>query len=177
MSAEPRFRVKRSSAKSRPININHDPGVPDLAEKRKAVLENYENLRDFYQGETLRYSRWYVTLQVITLLGAALTPVLLLAKALPAIVQAIPSALAGLAAALNASLHYRQYWADNYSALSALINEYDRFSVRASPDYNGSEEAAVDAFQNRMSLITMAEVASWSKFIKSATTEKLDKTD
>ena len=151
------------------MDVGRASDAPDLPERRKAALENYENLREFYQGETIRYSRWYISLQVITLLGAALTPVLLLARGLQPIFQAIPSGLAGLAAALNASLHYRQYWADNYYALSALMNEYDRFSVRASPDYNGSEEDAVDAFQNRVSAITMSEVATWRNSIKSTT--------
>jgi hypothetical protein len=166
--------VKIPSAKSRPINLDQSGEVPGLAERRKAALENYENLRAFYQGETIKYSRYYISLQVVTLLGSALTPVLLLVKSIAPVIQAIPSALAGLAAALNASLHYRQYWADNYYTLSALMNEYDRFSVRASPDYSGSEEAAVNAFQNRMSLITMSEVASWRQSIKSATVEKPD---
>ena len=177
MSAEVRLRAKTSPGKSRPVNIDGASDVPDLAERRKAAVENYENLRDFYQGETIRYHRWYIFLQLITLLGSALTPVLLLVKTLPAIVQAIPSALAGVAAAINASLHFRQDWADSYYTLSALMNEYDRFSVRASPDYNGDEAAAVDAFQNRMSLITMAEVASWRKFIKSTMTDRGDKGD
>lgn len=157
---------RSSTRKSRPIDTSRFTDSPTLQQRQQAALENYENLRAFYQGETIRYSRWYIFLQVLTLAGSAMTPVLLLAKLFPTVIQALPSAVGGLAAAINASLHYRQYWADNYYALSALMNEHDKFIVRASPDYNVGEAEAVDAFQNRISLIAMSEVASWRDFVK-----------
>jgi hypothetical protein len=163
---ERRLGGRPSSSKSHPINVNQVLDPSSLKQRQKAALENYENLRSFYQAETLKYSRWYILLQVVTLTGAALTPILLLIGTAPRVVQALPSALGGLAAALNASFQFRQDWADNYYALSALMNEYDRFSVRTSPDYNGSEIEALDTFQNRVSLISMSEVASWRDLVK-----------
>lgn len=165
MSAESQLSEKTSRTKSRPIDTNQ-PESPTLDQKRKAALESYENLRAFYQGETIKYSRWYITLQVLTLVGSALTPVLLLVTSFPKVIQALPSALGGLAAAINASFHYRQYWADNYYTLSSLMTEYDRFRVRASPEYGAGEAEAITAFQNRISGLAMSEVSSWRDFIR-----------
>jgi len=167
---------KASTRKSHPINVDQVVDPSDIKQRRKAALENYENLRAFYQAETLKYSRWYIFLQVVTLIGSALTPVLLLMQSMPRVIQALPSALGGLAAALNASFHFRQDWADNYYALSALMNEYDRFSVRTSPDYSGNDVEALDAFQNRVSLISMSEVASWRDFVKTKKEQKQSET-
>ena len=152
--------------KSHPIDSNQ-PESPNLEQKRKAALDSYENLRAFYQGQTILYSRLYIALQVITLVGSALTPVLLLWTSLPRVIQALPSALGGLAAAINASFHYRQYWADNYYTLSALMTEYDRFRVRVPPEYGQGEAEAINAFQNRISALSMSEVSSWRDFIRS----------
>jgi hypothetical protein len=139
---------------------------PSTEQKRKYADENYEDLRSFYQGETVKYASWYTTLAVTTLVGASLTPLLLLIdfpekSSWSKFVQAFPSAIGGLAAGLNAAFRYRQQWAQNYMTLSALMNESQRFRCRTSPEYDKDENLAIDRFQNRMSEITMAEVAGW----------------
>lgn len=153
--------------RSRPAPRSAKTASPTAEQKLEAVLDNFEYLREFYQSETSRYSHWFIGLQVVTLVGAALTPLLLLVdlpkgSAVPIkLIQALPSAIAGIAAAVNASFRFRQDWAQNYVTLSALVNEAQKFAVRASPDYGQGEDEAIDAFQTRMSEITMAEVKSW----------------
>jgi hypothetical protein len=161
----------RKTKKTDPIQSPTPPGVDP---RRLAVLSNYEDLREFYQAETVKYSRLFIWLQVVTLVGSALTPILLLADSpnISKIVQALPSAIGGLAAAINGAFRYRQDWAQNYTTLSTIMNERQRFDVRASPDYNGTEENAIDNFQKRLSDAAMAEVHTWSAAFTSAAKEK-----
>lgn len=162
----------RGRKRSKPLDLSTAVAGSSIEERRKAALQNYEDVREFYQSETTRYARWHLFLTGVTLAGSALTPVLLLAN-WPShphsmqIVQALPAAIGGLAAAFNASQRYRQEWADNYYALSALMNEYQRFRVRTSPEYS-NEATAVDNFQNRISAISMSEVAEWRTSTKSS---------
>jgi len=144
-----------------------DAGLPTtLSERVKVVMETYEDYREFYQGETTKYSLCYQILVIVTLSGSALTPILLLSKALSShpVWQAIPGAIGALAAAINAAFRYRQEWAQAYFTLSALKNEYERFRARTQPDYGGrntTEESALNAFQDRISFLVMSEVAAW----------------
>lgn len=139
---------------------------PSIQQRLKNAEHHYEVLRSFYQGETIRYSRLYTTLQVLSLAGSALTPLLLLVG-LPEkseyakLYQALPSAVAGLAIAINSTFRYRQEWVQSYTTLSALTNEFQRFRCRVAPEYNQGEGEAISAFQNKMSDFVMAEVTAW----------------
>lgn len=164
--------ASRGRKKSKPLDLSLAVAGSSIEERRKAALQNYEDLREFYQGETTRYAHLYLFLTGVTLAGSALTPVLLLANWSShthsmQVIQALPAAAGGLAAALNASQRFRQQWADNYYALSALMNEYQRFRVRTSPEYS-DDATAVDNFQNRMSEISMSEVAEWRTTTKAS---------
>jgi len=97
--------------KTKPIDAKLTHSSPDLDARREAVLRNYEELREFYQGQTTFYGRMFIGLQVATLTGSALTPILLLMTNLPKVWQALPSAIGGLAAAVNGAFRYRQEWA------------------------------------------------------------------
>lgn len=116
----------------------------------------------------MKYARWYIFLTVVTLLGTALTPILLLYDFQPfpsfgKVFQALPSAIAGIAAAINTAFRYRESWAQNYYTLSSLINEYQKLIARASPNYGSDkpDSEVVDNFQNKMSDLVMAEVEGW----------------
>jgi len=75
---------------------------------------------------------------------------------------ALPASIAGFAAAINASFMFRQDWIQNYTTVSALENEYHRFTAGASPDYSGDEQTSIDKFQQHLSEITMSEVRTWA---------------
>lgn len=144
-----------------------DTHARSLEGKREAVEDNYQALFDFYQAETVRAARRYQWLQGITLVGSALTPIVLLLPQLDKcaygkLIQALPAAIAGIASALNASFAFRDDWAESYATLSALDDEYRRYLARVSPDYNGDETEALDTLQNRISLLSNAEVKSWA---------------
>jgi Protein of unknown function (DUF4231) len=157
--------MRRRTKSTDPKTI--DAGLPATFSARlKAVLGHYEENFAFYQEETIRYSRRYHILVIVTLAGSSLTPILMLSTWLDSHKQwqALPSAIGARAAALNAAFRYRQAWAQGYFTFSALANEYERFTARAQPDYGGenvTEEHAVNTFQNRMSSLVMSEVGAW----------------
>lgn len=155
-----------SKGKKSQINLPAEGQIPSDQEGRTvAVLAHFEDSRAFYQAQTLTYSHWYIGLTVATLVGTAVTPILLLIDFGTAwkFIPALPSAIAGLAAAMNAAMRYRESWAQNYYTLSALINEHQKFIARASPEYglDKNENEVVDKFQNNISKYVMSEVESW----------------
>jgi hypothetical protein len=160
---------KQTKGKKSHQSMSTEEAWPQDDEARAAAaLDHLEDLRKFYQGEVTKYSYSYIILTIVTLVGSVLTPILLLydfpqGSKYPKVIQALPSAIAGLAAAINSAFRFRESWVQNYYTLSALINEYQKFMVRATPDY-GPEKAASDVvsnFQNNMSRFVMSEVESW----------------
>lgn len=69
--------------------------------KLEAATENYGSLFDFYQKQTLNAAYWFIFLQITTLVGAALTPIMLLVPFPPGdthakLWQALPAAIGAL---------------------------------------------------------------------------------
>jgi hypothetical protein len=121
----------------------------------------------FYQHQVNRYAFWYMSLTALTLVGSALTPLLAL------LLQnkfwiALPSGLAGLAAAANSAFRLKDEWTENYFAISAIDIEMDRFKGRAAPDYSIEKplSQAIDSFQTRIGSIVMSEVTLWKQGMK-----------
>lgn len=136
-------------------------------ERYDYVLESAAELFRFYQTEVIRYARWYFVLTAVTLIGTAGTPMLALflkegVGPLANFWIALPSGIAGLAAAFNSAFHLKDEWAQNYFTLSALDVERDRFLVGASPEYShASLSDAIDHFQKRLGELVMSEVTLW----------------
>jgi hypothetical protein len=155
---------RRRSPRWRSTPVPEDIGKLELtdADRLSIVLKNYDQLRDFYQLETIAYSRWFTVLQWTAVAGGALTPVLLLLDLGTwwRAVAALPSAIGAIAAGVNGAFRYRQEWASSYYTLSQIVNEYDRFASRTPPDYatSLSSSQAINSFQNRLSAITMEEI-------------------
>lgn len=137
------------------------------------VAESDEDRRDyalyaanaqfnFYQHEVSVNCIWHRVLTIVTLAGSALTPVIALFLANKAWI-ALPSAIAGLAAAANSTFHFEEEWAQSYFTLSALDVEIDKFRGRAGPDYSPETppSKATDLFQRKVGEIVMSEVKLW----------------
>ena len=125
---------------------------------------------NFYQREAVRYGFWYRFLTAATLIGSALTPLLAL------LLQnkfwiALPSGVAGLAAAANSAFRMKDEWTENYFAISAIDIEIDRFKGRAAPSYSLDKplSQAIDNFQVRIGNIVMSEVTLWKQGMKQST--------
>src|SRR5215469_7862457 len=96
----PQPKKPRNQQPKKPIAV---PGADD---KLDAVIENFDSLFGFYQSQTSNAARWFIVLQVVTLVGTALTPIMLLLPLAERgiytrLFQALPAAFGGLAAALN----------------------------------------------------------------------------
>lgn len=145
------------------------PAADSTAEQRyDYALNAAELLIESYQAETTKYSNLNIIFTTITLVGSALTPLLILLVPKETYVYrnfwvALPSAVAGLAAAMSSALRFKDEWASNYFTLSALDNERDRLVARSSPEYSTDKELSqiVDNFFNRVGLLVMSEVTTW----------------
>jgi hypothetical protein len=156
-------------------------GLGNLAtdeERRDYVVRAADEQIDFYQLEVSKYAFWYSALTVIALIGSALTPLLVILLESRTNVGkfwiALPSGIAGLAVAINSAFRLREEWAQSYYTLSALLNEKDRFIVRASPDYSADESLslAIDRFQANVSEFVMSEVTLWRRAMTQSSKEE-----
>ena len=148
------------------------PPPPEASEDE---LERFNYLMDasrvqweFYQSEVSSNYWWYVALTTLTLLGSAATPLVALylyasTDPLSKFWVALPSGVAGLAAAANVAFRFKDNWAQSYFTLSAIDIERDRLQVRASPEYSPDRPLAevIANFQNRIGQLVMSEVTIW----------------
>jgi hypothetical protein len=154
-------KIRKPKPYSEILELTTDEG------RLRAVSANYEWIREFYQREVNLYAYTYIVLTIITLIGTAMTPLLLLFfnSQMPRAPfwEAIPSAVGGLAAAINIAFRYRENWTQSYYTLSAIDNEYCKFTARTSPDYSASKSISesIDNLQAKISSFTMSEVESW----------------
>jgi hypothetical protein len=101
--------------------------------------------------------------QVSTIVLGALTPVLILWSDLPKPVQALPAALASIAASLNAVFRWRENWTLRAHTSEALKRELVKFQSRASEEYDANldDQRALTNFVNRTERLSMDEVSEW----------------
>jgi hypothetical protein len=100
--------------------------------------------------------------QVATVGLSALTPILILAASVPKWAQALPAALATIAATLDSIFHWREHWVRRAYTLEALQAELARFETRTSTygQHLGDEEA-LSTFVERITTLNVTEVINW----------------
>ena len=116
----------------------------------------------------------YYTSQAAIITLSALTPVLILITDLPKWAQALPAALAAIAAAMSNSFNWKENWIRRSSTLEFMIAEQVRYETRASPAYSLdlSQDEALDNFVQNMTALNLMEVSNWERaFNKQATKE------
>jgi uncharacterized protein DUF4231 len=96
------------------------------------------------------------------LLGAA-TPVLILWSTLPKAVQALPAALASVAASLVGTFRWLQNKARYSYTAEALKSERVLFATRTPPNYglDRDDDEALATFVSRIEQVAMTEVSDW----------------
>jgi hypothetical protein len=149
-----------------------DPPKPDASDDDRKrfdyVMDAAQKLFEFYQNQVVVNFWWHTILTVVTLLGTAATPLFaLLLYASPdpraKFWIALPSGIAGVAAAASVAFRFKDEWAQNFFTLSAIDIERDRFQVRASPEYSVDKSLpeVIANFQNRLGQLVMSEVTTW----------------
>jgi hypothetical protein len=126
-------------------------------------MERCDGQIAWYEDQSKRKWRLYAVFQSGAVLLGAVTPVLILWSNLPKAVQALPAALASVAAGLVGTFRWlenKTRWA--YTS-EALKSERVLFTTRTPPRYGLelTEDAALAAFVSRIEEIAMTEVLQW----------------
>jgi len=117
----------------------------------------------WYERFSKREWRLFVVFQTTAILFAATTPCLILWSSIPKGVQALPAALASVAAGLVGSFRWLQNKSRFAYTAEALKSERVLYDTRTPPRYgpNLTEDEALAEFVGRIEDISMTEVSEW----------------
>jgi hypothetical protein len=137
--------------------------VSDVEGRRALVVDDCQKMIDWYEKNKRVPRRLYYVSQTATIVLSAVTPVLILWEELPKAVQALPAAVAGIAAGLNAVYRWRENWVLRAHTSELMKRELVKFRARASEHYRADlgEQEAIDNFVGRIESITMGELSEW----------------
>jgi hypothetical protein len=135
----------------------------NLETRREEAMRRCDEQIGWYQRFSSREWRFFVVFQTSAVLLGAATPVLILWSSLPKAVQALPAALASVAAGLVGTFGWLQNKARYSFTAEALKSERVLFTTRTPPSYglDLDENAALATFVSRIEQIGMTEVSRW----------------
>ncbi len=118
----------------------------------------------------------YYGSQVATITLSALTPVLILITDLPGWAQALPAALAAIAASLSSAFNWKENWIRRSTTFEFLLAEKTRYETRSSSAYTMdlSEDEALNNFVQRMTELNLMEVSNWEKAVSNRTESRVE---
>jgi Protein of unknown function (DUF4231) len=140
--------------------------------RAEAALERCEQQVQWYDRYSKREWRLFAVFQSAAIALAAATPVLILWSSVPKAVQALPAALASVAAGLVGTFRWLQNKTRFAYTAEALKSERILFKTRTPPRYglDVTEDEALAAFVARIEEITMTEVSEWRSDLTRAST-------
>jgi hypothetical protein len=154
------------------------PRAPDMAEARRVALEYWQTQYEFYVKHARRQKHLFFVSQTLTVVLAALTPVLILgaseATVIPGWIQALPAALAAVTAGLSGTFRWQRNWAVFSESTQLLKSEYVKFMTQATLEYQSSpgdresERNATSRFVQRVSSIALSETTEWREQLLTA---------
>ena len=105
----------------------------------------------------------YQISQVAAVVLSGLTPVLILWSDLPKPIQALPAALAAIAAGLNGIFQWKEGYVRFAYTGEALKSELLKFKTQTTKDYRASleEQRALENFVARVEFLLLNEVSDW----------------
>jgi Protein of unknown function (DUF4231) len=136
-------------------------------DRLKYVLDGAEAQRAFYQWETTKNYWLHYLCTVTTLVGAATAPLLVFVlpqqPPMMKLWTALPSAVAVVATGVGSAFGFKQSWVESYSALTAVLDEIDRFKAGTPPDYPPDQplDLRIGKFQSRLSRIVLQQTAAF----------------
>ncbi len=143
-------------------------------EREAEAIRRCDAQIEWYSTHSVQAQRWFAVVQSAAVGLAAATPVLILWSGVPKAVQALPAALASVAAGLAGTFRWLQNKSRWAYAAEALKSERVRYDTRTPPDYGPErgEDAALAAFVRRIEEISMTEVSEWrSELARPASSE------
>jgi hypothetical protein len=137
--------------------------MTDADRRLQAALERCNKQIAWYTRYARREWLLFIVFQSAAIALAAATPVLILWSSLPEPLQALPAALASVAAGLVGTFHWLQNKTRFAYTAEALKSERVLFETRTPPRYGPdlTDGEALAAFVVRVEEISMTEVSEW----------------
>jgi hypothetical protein len=148
---------------ARPAPLTPLPEAGEKDTRREFALRRVDEQIDWYETHSARQWRAFAVFQSAAVVLGGLTPVLILWSGLPKALQALPAALAAIAAGLVGIFR----WPHNKTRYSftaeALKSERVKYATRTTSLYRHelSDDQALDNFVARIEHIAMTEVTEW----------------
>jgi hypothetical protein len=134
----------------------------EVSGKSNPIQDRYDTLIKFYEGDRKKKGKQAFQLQISTIVLSGLTPILILCD-IPKPLQALPSALAGVSAALYGTLRPRDSYVRVTYVLEALKSEKFKFETRTTQDYSRDldDYRVLENFVIKMESLVASEISSW----------------
>ena len=141
------------------------PTEDDFGDRQARALEACQASIKWFAKNKKAPRNLYYTSQLATITLSALTPVLILVTELPKWAQALPAALAAIAAALSNVFNWKENWVRRASTLELLIAERVRYETRTTAAYDVAldDQEALNNFVESTTTLNLMEVSNWEK--------------
>jgi hypothetical protein len=138
----------------------------DIHDRVEKVLDHCKEMIKYYETGRTRERRLYRLFQTLIIILSALTPILILWTEIPKPLQALPAALASIAAGVIGIYHFHENWISSKNTAEALKNELLAYETRTTELYrtNLSDFKALDNFVIRIRDIQKDQITEWSTF-------------
>ncbi len=136
----------------------------NVVPRDEKILRHCNDLIAYYEKSRSAQRNWYQFLQSTVIVLSALTPVLILWADLPKWLQALPAAVASMAAGMIGVFRYHENWVSSKDTAEALKSELLAFETRTTEYYRTDldDDTALDNFIVRIESIHKGQISVWS---------------
>jgi hypothetical protein len=135
----------------------------DIEARRQLALKRYADQEKWYDEHARQSRLLWQAFQAATVVFGGLTPILVLWSSLPKPLQALPSALAAMAAGSTGIFQWRENWTRFAWSREALRRERHLFDTRSTPHYarNLPDDVVLDRFVAAVEAVCASDVSAW----------------
>jgi uncharacterized protein DUF4231 len=142
-------------------------------QRLQAAMDRYAEQLAWYERHASSDQGKFMVSQVLTLIFAALTPVLISFGGVPAGIEAASSAAAAVSAGILAVFNWRGNWVRFARTAETLKSEKAQFDTRTSTAYAPqlTDEETLAAFMARIEAAVLRETSDWGAELARAPTQ------
>lgn len=135
-------------------------------DKKQQALKECIRLEKDYEKAAAAFQSSYFVSQFVAVVFSGIAPILILVDHVPKYMQAIPPALASIAAGVSV-YNWRLNWARNRITSESLKNERLNFDMRVTADYDAkmSDDVALGNFRKRVMSLHLKAIRDWEQSI------------
>ena len=139
------------------------PSADNLEVRKALALKKCQSSINWLRRYKNRSRNLFQFSQVAIIVFSTLTPVLILVTDLPKWAQALPAALAAIAATLSNVFHWQENWVRRASTLQAMEAEQLKYETKTSSAYelDLDEQQALTNFVEQITILNLTEVSNW----------------